>query len=288
MNILITGANGQLGRELRRVSTQSKLGDTWHFTDVEELDICDETAVRLFVRSKGIDVIVNCAAYTNVNGAETDAERCDLINHRAPGILAQVATDSFCRLVHVSTYYVFNGRHYLPYKEDDEPCPESVYGTTKLAGEKIVLARHPQAVIVRTAWLYSPFGNNFVKTMLKLGRERQSLGVVFDQVGTPTYAYDLALAIDSIVHSVAWVPGIYHYTDEGVCSWYDFTLAIYDYAGIGTCVVRPIHTADYPTPARRPPFSVLDKTKIKNIYNVAVPHWTVSLKDCINRLKEDE
>lgn len=286
MNILVTGANGQLGSELRRIASGSKQCDTWLFTDVEELDITDEAAVELFVKTHDVELIVNCAAYTNVNGAESNVALCDKLNHLAPGILARVATKAFCRLVHISTDYVFNGNHFLPYTEEDEPCPDSVYGSTKWEGEKAVMAIHPQAIIIRTAWLYSSFGNNFVKTMLKMGRERPSVGVVFDQIGTPTYARDLALAIDRIIHCVAWVPGIYHYTNEGVCSWYDFALAVFDDAGIsGRCNVRPLHTADYPTPARRPPFSVLDKTKIKLTYGVEVPHWTVSLKECIEELK---
>jgi len=289
MNILITGANGQLGNELRNVSARSNLGDTWFFTDVEELDICDEIGVGQYVKAHDIDVIVNCAAYTNVNGAESNVELCDKLNHLAPGILARVAKDTFCRLVHISTDYVFDGKHYLPYFEDDEPSPNSVYGSTKLAGEQLVLSLHPQAVILRTAWLYSPYGNNFVKTMLKLGRERSSIGVVFDQIGTPTYAADLALAIDRIIHSVAWVPGIFHYSNEGVCSWYDFALAIHELSGLnGQCRVRPLHTADYPTPAARPAYAVLDKTKIKNIYGVAVPHWIDSLKLCVKQLLENE
>ena len=289
MNILVTGANGQLGSELRGVAVRSKQGDTWLFTDVGELDICDETAVELFVKTNDVEVIVNCAAYTNVNGAETNAGLCDRLNHLAPGNLARVAAKTFCRLVHISTDYVFNGCHFLPYTENDEPCPDSVYGATKLAGEQLVQAIHPQAVIIRTAWLYSSFGNNFVKTMLRIGREKPSAGVVFDQIGTPTYARDLAEAIDRIIHCVAWIPGIYHYSNEGVCSWYDFALAIHEYAGIaGRCAVRPLHTADYPTPARRPPYSVLDKTKIKNIYGVAVPHWTVSLRACIEELIKQE
>lgn len=285
MNILVTGANGQLGNELRKVAAQSKQGDTWFFTDVAELDICDETAIELFVKSNEIECILNCAAYTNVNGAESNVELCDRLNHLAPGNLARVAKSNYCRLVHISTDYVFNGKHYMPYTEDDEPCPNSVYGSTKLAGEKLVQACYPQAIIIRTAWLYSSFGNNFVKTMIKLGQERTSVGVVFDQIGTPTYAFDLARAIDKIIHSVAWVPGIYHYSDEGVCSWYDFARAIHEYAGLSEkCNVRPLHTVDYPTPASRPPYSVLDKTKIKNIYGVMVPHWTVSLKECIKEL----
>lgn len=289
MNILITGANGQLGNELRRVAAQSKTADTWFFTDVDELDICDEIAVGLFVKANEIECIVNCAAYTNVNGAESNVGLCDKLNHLAPGNLARAASRYNCRLVHISTDYVFDGNHFLPYTEDDKPSPDSVYGSTKLAGEQLVFACHPQAVIIRTAWLYSSFGNNFVKTMLKLGREKPSIGVVFDQIGTPTYAHDLAVAIDHVIHSVAWVPGIFHYTNEGVCSWFDFALAIHEFAGLDRkCHVRPLHTADYPTPAKRPPYSVLDKTKIKNIYGVTVPHWTASLRTCINELLENE
>ena len=284
MTILVTGANGQLGNEMRVVAGgQTAL--VYHFTDVAELDICDEQAVERFVVEGAIDCIVNCAAYTNVNKAEEDAVLCDRLNHLAPANLARVAARHRIGLVHVSTDYVFNGEHHVPYREDDATCPNSVYGTTKLAGEEAIRTIHPEAVIIRTAWLYSSFGNNFVKTMLRLGKEREELGVVFDQIGTPTYARDLARAIQHIVGS-GIVPGIYHYSNEGVCSWYDFTKAIFDLAGITTCCLKPLHTDEYPTPAARPHYSVLDKTKIKHTYGVKVPHWMDSLRECIKMMDD--
>lgn len=279
MNILVTGANGQLGNEMRVVAAEQKQL-AYYFTDVAELDICNEQAVEHFVAERAIDCIVNCAAYTNVNKAEEDAVLCDKLNHLAPANLARVAAKYRIGLLHVSTDYVFNGEHHVPYREDDATCPNSVYGTTKLAGEEAIRTIHPEAVIIRTAWLYSSFGNNFVKTMLRLGKEREELGVVFDQIGTPTYARDLARAIQHIIGSDV-VPGIYHYSNEGVCSWYDFTKAIFDLAGISTCCLKPLHTDEYPTPAARPHYSVLDKTKIKQTYGVEVPHWIDSLRECM-------
>lgn len=284
MNILVTGANGQLGNEMRVVAG-GQTAQVYHFTDVVELDICDEQAVERFVVEGAIDCIVNCAAYTNVNKAEEDAVLCDRLNHLAPANLARVAARHRIGLVHVSTDYVFNGEHHVPYREDDATCPNSVYGTTKLAGEEAIRTIHPEAVIIRTAWLYSSFGNNFVKTMLRLGKEREELGVVFDQIGTPTYARDLARTIQHIVGSDI-VPGIYHYSNEGVCSWYDFTKAIFDLAGITTCCLKPLHTDEYPTPAARPHYSVLDKTKIKQTYGVKVPHWMDSLRECIKMMDD--
>ena len=279
MNILVTGANGQLGNEMRVVAAEQRQL-AYYFTDVAELDICNEQAVEHFVAERAIDCIVNCAAYTNVNKAEEDAVLCDKLNHLAPANLARVAAKYRIGLLHVSTDYVFNGEHHVPYREDDATCPNSVYGTTKLAGEEAIRTIHPEAVIIRTAWLYSSFGNNFVKTMLRLGKEREELGVVFDQIGTPTYARDLARAIQHIIGSDV-VPGIYHYSNEGVCSWYDFTKAIFDLAGISTCCLKPLHTDEYPTPAARPHYSVLDKTKIKQTYGVEVPHWIDSLRECM-------
>lgn len=283
MTILVTGANGQLGNEMRLVSAAHE-SDEYLFTDVAELDICDAGAVEKMLREKHVDAIVNCAAYTNVNGAESDRELCDRINRAAPGVLAEAARRHGCRLLHISTDYVFDGNHYQPYREDDEPCPTSVYGATKLAGERLVQALCPDAIIVRTAWLYSSFGKNFVKTMISLGRTKDSIGVVSDQIGSPTYARDLAAAIDTILRSRKWIPGIYHFTDEGVCSWYDFALAIHQLAGITGCEVKPLHTHEYPTPVRRPPYSVLDKSKIKETFGVAVPHWYSSLRECMKKI----
>ena len=281
-NVLITGANGQLGNEMRLVAA-TDAERVYHFTDVAELDVCDEEAIERFVVEHAIDCIVNCAAYTNVNKAEEDAELCDKLNHLAPANLARVAAKHGASLIHVSTDYVFNGQHYIPYKEDDDTCPNSVYGTTKLAGEQSIQALCADAVIIRTAWLYSTFGNNFVKTMLRLGSERAELGVVFDQIGTPTYARDLARAIHHIIGNGV-VPGIYHYSNEGVCSWYDFTKAIFELGGITTCALKPLHTDEYPTPAARPHYSVLDKTKIKQTYGVEVPYWMDSLRECVEQL----
>ncbi|MBQ7967038.1 MAG: dTDP-4-dehydrorhamnose reductase [Bacteroidaceae bacterium] len=279
-NILITGANGQLGNEMRVVSAEQEQL-TYHFTDVAELDICDIEAIERYVVDHAIDCIVNCAAYTNVNKAEEDTELCDKLNHLAPANLARVAAKHQIGLIHVSTDYVFNGEHYVPYKEDEPTCPNSVYGATKLAGEQAILSIHPEAVVIRTAWLYSTFGNNFVKTMLRLGSEREELGVVFDQIGTPTYARDLARAIQHIMVK-GIVPGIYHYSNEGVCSWYDFTKMIFALGGITTCQLKPLHTDEYPTPAARPHYSVLDKTKIKQTYGIDVPYWVDSLRECIS------
>ena len=288
MKILITGANGQLGNEMRLIAARQASSDEWLFTDVAELDICDPEAIERMITDNDVEAIVNCAAYTNVNGAETNVDLCAKLNSVAPGYLAAAAQRHQCRFVHISTDYVFDGNHYLPYREEDTPCPDSVYGSTKLDGERNVMTLCPDAVIIRTAWLYSTFGNNFVKTMIRLGREKDSIGVVFDQIGTPTYARDLAQAVNAILHSTSWQPGIYHYTDEGVCSWYDFTLAIHACAGVKGCEVKPLHTFEYPTPARRPHYSVLDKTKIKETYGVSVPHWMESLQDCIEKLKENE
>ena len=279
-NILITGANGQLGNEMRVVSAEQEQL-TYHFTDVAELDICDIEAIERYVVDHAIDCIVNCAAYTNVNKAEEDTELCDKLNHLAPANLARVAAKHQIGLIHVSTDYVFNGKHYVPYKEDEPTCPNSVYGATKLAGEQAILSIHPEAVVIRTAWLYSTFGNNFVKTMLRLGSEREELGVVFDQIGTPTYARDLARTIQHIMVK-GIVPGIYHYSNEGVCSWYDFTKMIFALGGITTCQLKPLHTDEYPTPAARPHYSVLDKTKIKQTYGIDVPYWVDSLRECIS------
>ncbi|HIZ33755.1 MAG TPA: dTDP-4-dehydrorhamnose reductase [Candidatus Bacteroides merdigallinarum] len=283
MNILITGANGQLGNEMRDLSAGHPQ-HTYFFTDVQELDICNEQGVHAYVKDHAIDLIVNCAAYTAVDKAEDNADLCDKLNHLAPAHLADAAEACGAALIHVSTDYVFDGTAHIPYTEEVEPCPNSVYGTTKLAGEQEVMRRCSRAMIIRTAWLYSEYGNNFVKTMLRLGRERESLGVVFDQIGTPTYAGDLAKAIYAAIEQGV-VPGIYHFSNEGVCSWYDFTVTIHRLAGITTCKVSPLHTDEYPAKAPRPHYSVLDKTKIKQTYGIDIPHWETSLKACMERLK---
>ncbi|SHF88487.1 dTDP-4-dehydrorhamnose reductase [Bacteroides luti] len=279
-NILITGANGQLGNEMRLLSSENNQYN-YFFTDVQELDICDEQAIQTFVTENQIDVIVNCAAYTAVDKAEDNADLCRKLNAVAPGYLAKAAESRGAAMIQVSTDYVFNGTNHIPYTEEEPTCPASVYGNTKLEGEQNVMSNCSKAIVIRTAWLYSTFGNNFVKTMIRLGKERESLGVVFDQIGTPTYARDLAKAIYAAINK-GIVPGIYHFSDEGVCSWYDFTLAIHRIAGINTCKVSPLHTADYPAKAARPHYSVLDKTKIKKTFDIEIPHWEVSLQECIN------
>ncbi len=281
--ILITGANGQLGNEMRLLA-EKRQAYSYCFTDIDELDICDEKAVMDFVEKHQIDIIVNCAAYTAVDKAEDNIELCDRLNHLAPGYLAKAVQSRNGYLIQVSTDYVFDGTAHIPYREDDLTCPDSVYGSTKLAGEQEAMKYCPNTMVVRTAWLYSTFGNNFVKTMLRLGRERDSLGVIFDQIGTPTYARDLALAIFTAIDK-GIVPGIYHYSNEGVCSWYDFTQLIHRTAGISTCTLKPLHTGEYPAKANRPHYSVLDKTKIKTVYKIEIPYWIDSLKECINKLE---
>ena len=285
MNILVTGSNGQLGKEIRMISKEYP-AYTYFFTDIAELDICDEQAVFGYVTANKIDLIVNCAAYTAVDKAEDNRDLCDEINHLAPGYLAKAIETRGGGLIHISTDYVFDGTSCVPYTESTSVCPVSVYGATKLAGETAVMQYASNAMIIRTAWLYSSFGNNFVKTMIRLGKEKETLGVVFDQVGTPTYARDLAVAIFAAIEK-GLVPGVYHFSDEGVCSWYDFTKTIYRLAGINTCFVRPLHTDEYPTKASRPHFSVLDKTKIKDTYGISIPYWEDSLKECIEKLKKE-
>lgn len=279
MNILITGANGQLGNEMRLLSAEHP-NHTYCFTDVEELDITDRKAVSAFVSKHAIDLIVNCAAYTNVDKAEEDEATAKKINADALSVLGSQGI----KVIHVSTDYVFSGNEHVPCRESDPVGPRTAYGRTKYEGEKRLLAECPDAVILRTAWLYSEFGNNFVKTMIRLGKEKKELGVVFDQVGTPTYAADLAWAIFIVIESPVWHPGIYHFTDEGVCSWYDFTLAIHEMAGITGCHVRPILSEEYQYKTPRPHYSVLDKTKFKKTYGVEIPHWTDGLRRCLRTL----
>ena len=283
-NILITGANGQLGNEMRVLSVAYP-EYTYFFTDVAELNICDKQAVLDFVKANDIHVIVNCAAYTAVDKAVENVELCTMLNADAVSYLAEAAEANQAEFIQISTDYVFDGTAHVPYKETEPTCPNSVYGSTKLAGERNALTRCSRAMIIRTAWLYSTFGNNFVKTMIGLGKERESLGVIFDQVGTPTYARDLASAIFVAIRQGV-EPGIYHFSNEGVCSWYDFTKAIHRLAGITACRVNPLHTEEYPTPAKRPHYSVLDKTKIKNTYHIEIPHWMDSLQSCIAELEE--
>ncbi len=282
MNILITGCHGQLGNEIQRLEADHT-HHTFYNTDHAELDITDSAAVEHFVAEHDIDGIINCAAYTAVDKAESDEELCTTLNATAPAYLARAVGQRGGWMVQVSTDYVFDGTQHTPYVETDETRPNSVYGRTKLAGEFNVLKFCQQAMVIRTAWLYSTFGNNFVKTMIRLGHERQDMGVVFDQIGTPTYASDLAVAIMTAVEQ-GIQPGIYHFSNEGVTSWYDFTKAIHRLAGITTCHIRPLHTAEYPSAAPRPSYSVLDKTKFKTTYHMEIPHWEDSLKSCIDQL----
>ena len=285
-NILITGANGQLGNEMRVLSAEYP-EYSYFFTDVEELNICNEQAVMDYVEDHQIHVIVNCAAYTAVDKAEEDVELCTKLNTDAVGYLAKAAEANGAEFIQISTDYVFDGTAHIPYQETEPTCPNSVYGSTKLAGEQNALTLCTRSMVIRTAWLYSTFGNNFVKTMIRLGRERDSLGVIFDQVGTPTYARDLACAIFAAIRQGV-TPGIYHFSNEGVCSWYDFTKAIHRLAGITSCNVKPLHTSEYPTKAKRPHYSVLDKTKIKEVYHVEIPYWEESLKECIYQMIVDK
>ena len=282
MNILITGCNGQLGNEIQLLEKDYPQ-HVWFNTDVQELDISNQLAVEQFVAENKIDGIVNCAAYTAVDKAEDNKELCTTLNMVAPAYLAAAVEKRAGWMIQISTDYVFDGTKHTPYVESDTPSPDSVYGSTKLAGELGVSKFCKKTVIIRTAWLYSTFGNNFVKTMIRLGKEKPELGVIFDQIGTPTYARDLAVVIMTIINK-GIIPGVYHFTNEGVISWYDFTKAIHRIAGITTCHVRPLHTAEYPTPAHRPHYSVLDKTKIKKTYGIEIPYWEESLKDCIEKL----
>lgn len=286
---LVTGASGQLGNELRLLTKKSK---KYIFTDVaadhrtEALDICNAAQVEEFIRSRKIDVIINCAAYTNVDGAESNPELCHKINVEGVKNLAVSARRNGAALLHISTDYVFDGKRKRgAYKESCTCSPASVYGETKRRGELAIRRTGCRGVIIRTAWLYSPFGKNFVKTMLRLGAERSELGVVADQIGTPTYAKDLAAAILKIVPQIGERRGeIYHFTDEGVCSWFDFAAAIMAYSGLKT-KVKPLTTGQYPTPAKRPAYSVLDKTKIRESFGVETPWWSLSLKDCLKRME---
>lgn len=283
MNILITGCNGQLGNELRLLAPKYDDAHTFFYTDVAELDITDRDAIFAYVKENGIELIINCAAFTAVDKAESAPEAAERLNSLAPGYLAEAIHAAGGNMIQISTDYVFDGTAHVPYTEDTPTNPQGVYGQTKLAGEANVLRHCPGAVIVRTAWLYSTFGKNFVKTMLQLGREKRNLGVVADQTGTPTYARDLAEALLKIVaHGL--VGGIYHFSDEGTTSWYDFTLAIHRAAGIRDCQVKPLHTEEYPAPAPRPHYSVLDKTKIKTTYGIDIPWWEDSLQICVDKL----
>lgn len=286
MNILVTGANGQLGREMRNVSAGS--ADCYLFTDTSELDITDAKAVFATVKGGHVDVIVNCAAYTNVDRAEDDEPTADLLNNRAVATLAQAAHEAAAVLIHVSTDYVFSGNSNTPCREDQPTDPLGAYGRTKLAGEQAVQAAGCRYLIFRTAWLYSPYGDNFVKTMRRLTAERDSLKVVFDQVGTPTYAGDLAALIRKVIDGRMFDRmGIYHFSGEGVCSWYDFAVEICRMFG-NECDILPCHSDEFPSKVRRPHFSVLDKTKVKAAFGIKIPHWRQSLRRCVNEILSAE
>ncbi len=285
MNILVTGANGQLGCEMRRLGAVSP--NNYIFTDVAELDITDAAAVLSMVKNNDITAIINCAAYTNVDKAESDEATAELINSTAVKNLAVAAKETDATLFHVSTDYVFGSEGNTPRTEDMPLSPLGVYGRTKLNGELAIKESGCKALIFRTAWLYSEFGNNFLKTMLRLTAEREQLNVVFDQVGTPTYAGDLALAIFSIIEAGVYAgnEGVYHFSNEGVCSWYDFAVEIAAAAGNTNCRIEPCHSCEFPSPVTRPPYSVLDKTKVKKTFDIDIPHWRESMEYCIKRIK---
>lgn len=302
MNVLITGANGQLGNEMRIIAKSSN--DNYIFTDVNQvegdetlfLDITDLDAIRQIVVSQQVDVIVNCAAYTNVDTAETNAELAEKLNATAPENLAITMKEANGLLVQISTDYVFGKEPYnIPCREDQQGTPTGVYGATKLHGEQKIEAVACKHVIIRTAWLYSEFGKNFCKTMMNLTATKLQLKVVFDQCGTPTYALDLAKAVEQILDDYRQEQdnlqysktGVYHYSNEGVCSWYDFTKMIAEYNGTTACDVQPCHSNEFPSPVTRPSYSVLDKTKIKTTFHITIPYWIDSLKKCINNLKQN-
>ena len=291
MNILVTGANGQLGNEMQIASKKSK-NDTYIFTDVcegyQKLDITDGEAIRQMVKEHQIGCIVNCAAWTNVDKAETAGDIVDTLNAKAPGYMAAAMKEVSGLLIHISTDYVFGAEPYnTPCKEDQQGTPTGVYGLTKLHGEQNIQASGANHIIIRTAWLYSEFGHNFVKTMLNLTATKPQLKVVFDQCGTPTYAGDLAEAIFDIIENRKYEgnSGIYHYSNEGVTSWYDFTKMIAEIAGNTACDIQPCHSDEFPSPVKRPAYSVLDKTKIKETFSIKIPYWTDSLKVCMNNMK---
>ncbi len=291
--VLVTGSYGQLGNEIKKLSSNYP-SFNFLFTDVDSLDICSKNDVAEYCKKNNINVIINCAAYTAVDKAEDLDQQslCQAINADAVKNLAETANNIGAQIIHISTDYVFDGTNHFPYSENNPTNPQSIYGKTKLLGEKYLLETCKNSIIIRTSWLYSTFGNNFVKTMLKLGAERENINVIFDQIGTPTYAKDLAYTILEIADKTSkkdidFVPGIFHFSNEGVCSWYDFTIAIHQLANITNCKVSPIETKDYPTKAKRPHYSVLNKHKIKQTYQISIPHWQESLKECIKTLLQN-
>jgi dTDP-4-dehydrorhamnose reductase len=285
LNILVTGANGQLGSELRELCVNYPY--SFFFTDKDELDITDFNALKSFVDEKCINSIINCAAYTAVDKAQSDKESANIINHLAIKYLAQIAKEKEIKLVHISTDYVFDGKNYRPYLESDSVNPQSVYGQTKLDGESAMMDINPKnSLIIRTSWVYSSYGANFVKTMIRLGKEKESLGVIYDQVGTPTYAEDLAGAILEILPQINNEQvQIYNYSNEGVLSWYDFAKEIMKMAKL-PCKINPIETKEYPTPASRPHYSLLNKSKIKKAFKLEIPYWKESLRRCLEKMGE--
>lgn len=285
MNILVTGANGQLGREMQRLGAVSP--NNYIFTDIEQLDITNADAVMYVAKHYSIDAIINCAAYTNVDKAENDEATAELINATAVGNLARAMKEVDGTLFHISTDYVFGREGNTPRTEEMPLDPLGVYGRTKLHGEMAIADSGCKALIFRTSWLYSEFGNNFLKTMLRLTAEKETLNVVFDQVGTPTYAGDLALAIFSIIEAGVYSgnEGIYHFSNEGVCSWYDFAVEIANAAGNTSCRITPCHSSEFLSPVTRPSYSVLDKTKIKETFDIDIPYWKESMEYCIKRIK---
>ncbi len=285
INIVVTGSKGQVGSELQALKNDYNYN--FFFTDRNSLDITNKIEIDNFTQANSIDIIINAAAYTAVDKAETDEENADRVNHLATKHLAEVAKENNIKLIHISTDYVFNGENFKPYTEDDTTNPNGVYGATKLAGEDAIKTINPKnTIIIRTSWVYSSFGANFVKTMLRLGKERDSLGVIFDQVGTPTYARDLAKAILDIIPNIKNDKiAIYNYSNEGVLSWYDFSKEIMRVAKI-KCKINPIETKDYPTPAKRPHYSLLNKSKIKKEFNLTIPYWKDSLNECLKTLGE--
>ncbi len=287
MNILVTGANGQLGSEIRVLSKNYPYN--FYFTDKEELDITNKEKIKTFVTENKINLVINCAAYTAVDKAESEKELADLINHKAVKYLTDISKQKEIPLIHISTDYVFDGKNYKPYIEEDKTNPQGVYGLTKLKGEEVFKNSNAKGIIIRTSWVYSSFGHNFVKTMLRL-KSRGELGVVFDQVGTPTYAKDLAKTILEIVDKHyeklnSFKAEIFHFSNEGVCSWYDFAKSIFEIKDIDI-KINPIETKDYPTPAKRPHYSVLNKNKIKKEFNIKIPYWIDSLKNCLKEIDE--
>lgn len=286
MKILVTGCYGQLGRSLRKVFSEDPEIEGV-YTDYDTLDITNREAVDRIMGDTHFDIVVNCAAYTAVDKAETDEILASALNTRAVGNLGEAAAKYGTKVIHISTDYVFSGEGFRPYAENDEPYPQGIYGRTKLEGEGLLTSFCQDAMIIRTAWLYSEFGKNFVKTMLSLAETRPELNVVCDQIGTPTFAGDLARAIHAVVKHPTWEPGIYHFTDEGVASWYDFAMAIFEEAG-RKVKVNPVPTSEYPTPAKRPLYSVLSKAKIKKTFGLTIPYWRDSLRKCLDLLNAQQ